>query len=214
MALFDLGKGIGKKQEQRIPIEQVVSMRQQGLTNNQIMETLQRDSFTTDQISDAMNQADIKEKIEFSKEGDNMEQPGFPSPPPEGQMPPGPGMEQAPPPMTPSSEYEQRERIEEVAEAIIDEKWSELLTNVQKIVDWKEKEEQRINALELQFKDIKDNFDKLHSAILEKVGEYDRHIGDVGTELKALEKVFQKVLPSFTENVHELSRISKEMKKK
>ena len=49
--------------------------------------------------------------------------------------------------------------------------------------------------------------------MLEKVGEYDKHIGDVGTEVKALEKVFQKVLPGFIENVSELSRITEEMKR-
>ena len=37
---------------------------------------------------------------------------------------------------------------------------------------------------------------------------------DIGVEIKALEKVFQKILPGFMENVNELSRISRDMKVK
>ncbi len=44
-------------------------------------------------------------------------------------------------------------------------------------------------------------------------GEYDQNILNVGTEIKVMEKVFQKVLPTLTENVNELSRITKGMKK-
>lgn len=105
------------------------------------------------------------------------------------------------------------ERIEEIAEAIIEEKWTDLMANINRIVEWKEKTETRITQLETTMKSMKDDFDKMHSSVLEKVGEYDRHIGDVGTEVKALEKVFQKVLPGFIENVSELSRITDDLKK-
>lgn len=104
-------------------------------------------------------------------------------------------------------------RIEELAEAIIDEKWAELVENINRIIDWKEKTEARIAGIETEFKNLKENFDKLQGAVLEKVGEYDRHIQDVGTEVAALEKVFQKVLPGFIENVAQLSRITETMKK-
>jgi hypothetical protein len=60
---------------------------------------------------------------------------------------------------------------------------------------------------------MKDDFDKIHTSVLERVTDYDKHITDVGTEVKALEKVFQKVLPGFIENVAELSRITEDIKK-
>lgn len=34
------------------------------------------------------------------------------------------------------------------------------------------------------------------------------------TEIKAMEKVFQKVLPTFTDNINELTKVTKELKKK
>lgn len=105
------------------------------------------------------------------------------------------------------------EKVEEVAEAIIDEKWNELVKNINKIVEWKEKTESRMASMEQEFKDLKNDFDSLHKGILGKVGEYDQNIVNIGTEIKAMERVFQKVLPLFTENVNELSRISQDMRR-
>ena len=47
----------------------------------------------------------------------------------------------------------------------------------------------------------------MHKGILGKISEYDQNLVNVGTEIKAMEKVFEKILPSFTDNVQRLSRI-------
>ena len=60
--------------------------------------------------------------------------------------------------------------------------------------------------------DVKADLETLHKAIVSKIGEYDKNLLDVGTEIKAMEKVFQKVLPTLTENVSELSRITRQVK--
>ena len=54
---------------------------------------------------------------------------------------------------------------------------------------------------------------ELQQALVGKIGEYDQNILNVGMEIKAMEKVFQKVLPQFTENVNELSRVTQSIKK-
>jgi len=97
---------------------------------------------------------------------------------------------------------------EELIEAIIDEKWNDLLEDVNKIIAWKDRTTQQLASFDQQLKDLKDQFDKLHQAVVGKVGEYAQHILQVGAEVKAMEKVFSKVLPVFTENVAELSRIT------
>jgi len=66
--------------------------------------------------------------------------------------------------------------------------------------------------MEVKIDHLKESFSDLQKAIVGKVGEYDRHIMEVGSEIKAMERVFSKVLPAFTENVSELSDISKRMK--
>jgi hypothetical protein len=194
-----------------VPTDVVLSMRQQSLSNNQIIAALQRQGYNTNQILDAMNQADIRmqTKRPFDVEGGRM-----PENVPEGFMP---GIPNAPPnagEALPSFDGgADSGRIEEIAEAIIEEKWTDLMENINRIVEWKDKTETRITQLESVMKSIKDDFDKIHTSVLERVGDYDKHITDVGTEVKALEKVFQKVLPGFIENVSELSRITEDLKK-
>lgn len=195
------------------PTEAVLSMRQQGLSNNQIVAALQREGYTSPKILDAMNQADTRQQTTRSFDGGgnmndpNMQQPAGGMPPP-GAGPAYPAAGEELPAMDDASS----ERIEEIAEAIIDEKWNDLMENINRIIEWKDKTEERVTQMETVMKSMKDDFDKMHTSILDRVGDYDKHISDVGTEVKALEKVFQKVLPGFMENVTELSRITENLK--
>jgi len=201
--------GIGKRKEQEMgnpnapPINHVMNMRQQGLTNNQIIQNLQRMGYPPNLIFDALNQADIKGSVQqippdFLQQG-QMPQPSMPSP----------AMEM----MQPQQEEVSKESVEEMIETIIDEKWEELMKNINKIIEWKNKADAKVNSLEQEFKDLKADFDKLHNAILGKIADYDQNIINVGTEIKAMEKVFQQIIPTFTENVNELSRLTQGMKK-
>ncbi len=207
MAIFGMGKKEAQQQMQQPPqlnaVDEVMRLRQQGNSNAKIIETLQRSGFKTHQIFDALNQAEI------GRSGDAVSgAPYF--------------NEQAPPPLPQQAEVEEQpaqqevgydEKIEEIAEAIIEEKWNELLKDINKIIEWKSTMEANMKALEQRQQELKQSFDNLQKAILSKVNDYDQNITNVGTELKALEKVFQKLLPTFTENVNELSRTVKELKK-
>lgn len=101
---------------------------------------------------------------------------------------------------------------EELIEAIIDEKWNELVKDITKIIEWKNSTESRVSAMEQEIKDLSASFDKLHQGVVGKIGEYDKHILDVGAEIKAMEKVFSKILPVFTENVSALTRVTDDIK--
>ncbi len=277
-----------------IPTDKVVEMRAQGLSNNQIIQILQRDGYTLPAVFNAMNQADIKggvdasglaaplpadalqqsmsdtggsmmpqpnqimqqqnqmmgQQIQNQQQGmpqqqygdqvpmmqdtgmmtdqdQNMDQ-GMQQPMMDSgsQMPPMDyGQQQGygpAPTMAPlgggmggygGSSFESQ-RIEELAEAIIDEKWNEIVRSINKIIDWKERVEARVTKMEQQLEDMNKNFDTLHKGVLGKITDYDRNLTNVGAEIKAMDKVFQKVLPSLTENVSELSRITSSMRKK
>lgn len=214
MALF------GKKEQpqeaqvppapQGLPVDQVTSMREQGYTNNQIIQALQKDGYTSQQVFDAMKQSDLN-----ASQGGPVaeEQPsqGMP-PPPEPQQP-----DDIPPPAAPISNAQQNidsERIEQIAESIIEEKLDEVYKDIERMSDWKDTVEKRLADLESNSAKLKEDFDKLHSSLLGKIGEYDQNILNVGTEIKAMEKVFQKILPTLTDNVKQLSEITKSTKKK
>ena len=105
------------------------------------------------------------------------------------------------------------ERVEEIAEAIIDEKWNEIVKSINKIIDWKERTEGQINKLEQKFDDLKQDFETLNKGVLGKVGEYDKNISNLGVEIKAMERVFQKIIPNLTENVHALEKLTEKLNK-
>lgn len=155
-----------------------------------------------DVIQDAFAQADVKQGIAPQVQPAAHAAPAMPASPP-----------MQPAPMGMPAGEDMDERIQEIVEAIIDEKWSSLLDSINTIGDWKEKTEGRLIKIETQMQELKDNFDRLHEGILGKISDYDKGIQNIGVEIKALEKVFQKILPGFMENVNELSRITQRVKK-
>jgi hypothetical protein len=180
-------------------------MRAKGFDNNQIVQALQRNGYSSTQIFDALNQADL-----LSGAGSFAEPPPLP-----GASSSEPSASQY------GGGYEDsgggggiaNEEVEELIESVIEEKWEELSKDIAKVVEWKNDVETKIAKLEQRFESLKDDFDKLHQAIIGKIGEYDKNILEVGAEVKAMEKVFSKVLPLFTENVSELARITQALKK-
>lgn len=208
MALFGAPKPPAQPEgaeERPLPIDQVVQMKQQGLSDNQIVQTLQRDGYNSQEIFDAMSQSEMKAAVE-GVPAEQMET--F-----EPEKPAAPETHQ-PIPAAPIPQRPRTEEIEEVAEAIIDEKWTELLKSVEKITAWKEEMDNKFVELEQKLENLKGNFDDLNKSVLGRVGEYDKAVKDVGTELKAMSTVFQKMLPGFVENVQELDRITEKLKKK
>jgi len=192
-----------------LPIEQVKAMKAKGLDNNQIVQTLQRNGYSSTQVFDALNQADLTSGAPL---------PPGPPPLPDPPLPPSPGSFTNQPADPGNSNLMPAGGVsdsdtEELVESIIEEKWAELAKDINKIVEWKNDVEIKINKLEQRFESLKDDFDKVHQAIMGKVGEYDKNILTVGAEVKAMEKVFSKVLPVFTENVSELNRITQNIKK-
>ena len=133
------------------PTETVLSMKQQGLSNNQIIAALQRQGYNTNQILDAMNQADIRMQTRrpFDTEGGRM--PG-PNVPPGAAMGAPPEEMPAPGEDLPAEGMMDTGRIEELAESIIEEKWTDLMENINRIVEWKEKTDARITQLETMMK--------------------------------------------------------------
>lgn len=202
------------------PTDQVSKLRQQGLSNNQIVQSLQRSGYKTQQIFDAMNQADMLSAapVELPHMDDEYMDSESAAP----ELPPSKSPELKYPGDYPSESGSSRsssrsnsdEKIEEIAEAIIEEKWEELVKNVTKIVRWKDSVEQRIVDIEKEYDALRKDFEGINKSLMDKLEKYDDNIGAVGTTLKAMEQVFTKVLPTLTSNVNELSRITRNIQDK
>jgi len=225
-------KEVGAKQNS-LPVDRVIQMRAQGLTNNQIVEALQREGYSTTQIFDALNQADLRGATGVTPQAP---MPGQPSNPiqlqPQVQQDPA-GMPQQPAyqqqfqmqeslPSAPAAftspsgitEDELIEKIEEVTETIIEEKWKDFVETVEKIIEWKNAFTERVDKLASELEHLRNEFDRLHVALLKKLEQYDKSMGNVGAQLKAMEMVFKDVLPKFTENVKQLSELAEDLSKK
>ena len=196
---------------QSSPLEQVMMMKQQGYTNNQIVQALQSQGFSSNDIFDAINKAGLS-GFETAPEQPEQQETGMPE---YGQSYDYPQQSyqsfQTPREIQAPSSIDE-ERIQEVAEAIIDEKWQELAKDIKKIIEWKDRSEERLTRLEQQIIDLRMGMDSLTKAVMSKVSSYDQNLVDVGTEIKAMEKVFQKVLPTLTESVNKLDRMTKGQK--
>ncbi|MFH0870135.1 MAG: hypothetical protein V1866_03700 [archaeon] len=190
-----------------LPTDQVKAMRARGFDNNQIVQALQRNSYSSSQIFDALNQADLVSGAPGMMDNSYQQQA-----PQQDQM----QQQQAPQPQDyqPVGAGVSTEEVEQLVESIIEEKWSDLSKDINKIVEWKNEIEARLMKLDQKFESLKDDFDKLHQAIIGKIGDYDKNILTVGAEIQAMEKVFSKVLPVFTENVNELSRVTQVLTKR
>ncbi len=216
-------------------IQEIQRLQQQGLSNSQIVQQLQRQGYKTYQIFDGFNTIDLMGKV-----GPDQNVPLDPALAAE-QMPIGApqiGSGSMPPQMQqsyasqpaqqsqdlqydssgqqfqqmPSEQAINDEQIEELVEAIVEEKWEELVKSVNKIIAWKNAMESRLVVLEQRVADLKSQSDDTNRKVLEKMGEYDKNVMNVVAEVRTMEQIFQKVLPTFTENLNEMSRITKQMK--
>ena len=110
------------------------------------------------------------------------------------------------------SREEIEEMVDEVVEKVIEERWKEIVDKIEKVVSWKDKQEAHVNMIKEDVVAIRDAFSSLETKLIGKLGSYDKNILDVNSEIKALEKVFQKITPTLVNNINELSKITKELK--
>jgi hypothetical protein len=217
-----------------IPTEKAAEMQKQGIPNNQIISNLKDQGYKHEQISGAMDQLSVKNELS-SQAAPGMEPVGEPKIPlalmnaPAPSQQPSPTMEQEPmapiepeltaPEPTAGFAPEPLERgsydaIEEIAESIIKEKWDELVRGVGDIKIWKERVDIDLEGVKQELVRTQDKFEELQKALMGKVKEYGDGVTTIGTEMKALERVLEKILTPLTKSVKDLQTVSEKLSKK
>jgi hypothetical protein len=224
MALFGSKKGEQQNNPAYTnadPVDLVLQMREQGLSNNQIISSMQREGYQTTQIFDAMNQADLKrangapeEQNQFSQQQQQQISPNELMYPEEQQQFQQPTQDFQQETYSQPTSYDQEDatKIEELVEAIVEEKWIDLVKDVKKVIEWKSTIDSDIASIKQEIDDLKQSFNSLQKNIIGKIDEYDRNISNASTNIKAMENVFQKAIPRFTENINELSRTVEDLR--
>lgn len=177
----------------------IIEQRKQGKSEYDIVRELLSQGYSSDQIYSALNEMDNEgitsvtnaNKLNQSSQIASTEQEHFGN----------------------YNQDELFEKIQEISETIIAEKWDELIANVEKIVKWKDRIEERILEIEQNMASLDKEVSKLYDSVFSKMKEYDEHTVEFGTDLKAMQKVFKDMLPQFVTGIHELNAIVKRLSK-
>ena len=97
------------------------------------------------------------------------------------------------------------EDIEKIVESVLEEKSGKLKDELSNLTSWKEDLTKQVGDFKKQLDELNQKMNDTQNAMLGKVEEYNKSLGDVNVEIQAMGKVFQKLIPEFTENVKKLS---------
>ena len=217
------------------PIEKVLELQKTGKPNTEIIQSLQTEGYSFQQISEALNQAQAKKVIESTEPKEEPMQPSViysenqtapiaqetmatqqePIPPAPSGMPEEFRVPQIQEPMAqfnPPSIQPTGEDMEEIAESIIEEKWHKMIEELGDINAWKEKTNNDVNAIKQEIMRMQNRFENLQNSVVGRVKEYDHSISDVGIEIKALGKLLSNIISPLTTNVKALEKLIKDLK--
>jgi len=182
-------------------LEQIIGMRNQGISDEEIVFRLQERGITPQAINDALNQAEIKKAVS------NEYAPQAPGPSQnQGQEEYPPQQEQQ---YSPQEYYPQQQNYEqsysppsgldsstviEISEKVFSEKTQKMQKQLKEISEFKVLAESSINSISERLKRIENMIDKLQVAILEKVGSYGRGLENVQKEMQMMQDSFGKVV--------------------
>ena len=204
-----------------IPVNDAFGMLKKGFKREEITRSLESRGYGLQQISNAINQAEIKQgvegnmptqEIQESVMDDNLDIP----------LPEQPAQEQTPQqqyssyqqyqmPAQPAVNYDE---IQALVEQVVEEKWKEMMRSVGDINLFKARVGDDMEAVKQELLRTQKRLEDLQVAVLGKVREYNDSVLGIGNDMKALENVFSKIMEPLVSNVKELSRITEELKKK
>ena len=211
-----------ERENNEYPTRRVLDLKGEGMGNQDIANLLRRENFGKQEISGAMDQAIVKNEISSLPTTLNPDDVPAPSQTSEPQMqeerPQQQYRQETMQPSAPTFAPEPAgranyEMMEEMAESIVSEKWEDMVRNVGDLRLWKEKVETDLSGIKQEVLRVQSRFENLQKAVLGKVSEYSQGITDLNAEIKAMEKVFEKILGPLTKNVKDLEKITQKLKK-
>jgi len=106
------------------------------------------------------------------------------------------------------------DQIQQIIEAVVEEKWDDLTSKVGDLNLWKETLNNDIESIKQEILRLRERINSLQDVMLGKVTEYSKNITSINTEMKALEQVFQRILQPLTSNIRDLNKVTEELKRR
>ena len=209
---------------------QIKEMQQKGMDSSKIIDELKNQGHSSQDIYSSMEPGNESTgaPLEAPSPSQGVETTGDEgfttsalSSPTEGEQPemPQPGLETPMPmggtPMPQQQRIPQRqniEQIEEISEAIVDEKIQEFSSMIGDMNVWKERTTSEMEAIKQEILRLRNHLENLQVSISGKVEVYNKSVTTMSAEMKALSKVMEKIMLPLSTNVKELSRITNKFK--
>ena len=208
------------QEKENVPLSKVLELKRSGASKENIYSDLRKERFSNNQISDALSQADIKSEVNNNEVPSSLLM-DAPSPSSTSESFPIESESSPIPRITPSTEVfapmpaerASYDSMEQMAESIIKEKWQELTRSTGDIKTWKEKIDMDIQGVKQELLRTQERFENLQKALVSKIKDYDTSVTNVTTEMKALEKVLEKIMEPLSRNIKDLESVTKKLKK-
>jgi len=218
-------------------LERVVQMKQQGLSEEQIIGILREEGTNPKEINEAVSQSKIKmalnqeaEPIQPGSMQQSMMEPerptdeegyadysdnGAPAPVPQGEAQEQIYQEYQPEyqPDSAYPEYQPQQSIDietvnEIAEQIIEEKIEGMTKQISSFTKFKEDVQFEIQKINERLSKIDVKFEELQMAIIKKIGQYGENIENINKEMRMTQQSFSKMLDPLADNLRELQKIT------
>jgi len=188
-------------------LEQVTQMRSQGIDDNQIVENLQQQGVSPKEITDAINQANIKSAV-----AGNPGNPGEAAPAPEAAAGAAGTAAYAPSTQEAAAEagyggydagyapeaggaggYADSGTMVEIANQVFSDKSKKIQDQVDDLNEFKTMTQTKVDSVDERLKKIEKMIDTLQIKILEKVGSYGKELEATKKEVSMVEETLGKV---------------------
>ena len=191
-------------------INRIIEMQQQGMSDGDIISSLQNEGISPKEINDSLSQARIKMAVsQDTTEGYEESAP---------QQMEQPGEQYTEYPESPQSqEYGQQgsypeqgqmniDTISEIVDRIVSEKTREISSKIKAVSDFKSKTEEEIGELKDRIKRIESSTDNLQKAVITKIGEIGQSNTLVHKDLENLHGTVSKLMNPLIDNYNELKK--------
>ena len=216
-----LGKVFGKKDKVGAGdlSARIISMRQNGASDQDIANQFQSEGVPPDAFEAAMAQAN--QQMGAGGPGPMPPPPppggGAPMPPPPdmegGPMPPPPMMEGGPAPVGDVTELEtESEDIEVLVEKLVSDKTKGMEMRHKDMEASIGKIHADIHELKNLTVELKEKYAGLQEESLGKVEEYAKELENVGAQIKAMQRILKDIIPTLSDNIIQLQTLVGDIK--
>jgi len=190
-----------------IPLSQVENMINKGMSKQQVVEFLRGHGYTLAQIQKAISQVEAKQgAVSGAPVGPPELPPLTPKEPKPVQPAEAPSLAPVIPEVaTPSegvdTEIGKVDEIEELIEAIVEEKFAEIIDRLDEVDNLKEDFSNRLDKASSEFEDIKNKLKDLENKQLDITRDYKKTLEEIRLEMSAIERVLHKLVPDISAKI-------------